>query len=307
MTSLIKTYCGTPQVISLLDGMMNDVNLSEDLHKRFEHSERYNQLPVKCYFNIISRANWRISTNSFADSKFVLPAPLRSSLDIFNEFYESVHQNRKLLILYTEGAVSVQISVSQHFSLDTILSPYQFAILALFQEQKVVKFSEMQRMLAISSATIKDSLKPLVFSRYRIVARITQSASTKVSGETKAGKGEIVESDEFVFQAKSANSGKWPSKIYYNSLSQKQQTKEQEGRRQAIESDRRYQLDATIVRIMKSRRSISISDLICEAQRMLASRFLPEIKFIKERVRCLVEQEYIGPDRIDGRVYVYIA
>jgi hypothetical protein len=59
----------------------------------------------------------------------------------------------------------------------------------------------------------------------------------------------------------------------------------------AVEEDRRHLVEATIVRIMKSRRTLPHNDLIAEVTKQLANRFSAQPAFIKRRVRGVC---YIG-------------
>lgn len=53
----------------------------------------------------------------------------------------------------------------------------------------------------------------------------------------------------------------------------------------SVEEDRRHLVEATIVRIMKSRRTLAHNDLIAEVTKQLANRFSAQPAFIKRRVR----------------------
>lgn len=48
-------------------------------------------------------------------------------------------------------------------------------------------------------------------------------------------------------------------------------------------------IQACLVRIMKDRKQISHNDLITEATRQLAGRFLPQPQLLKKRIESLIE------------------
>lgn len=48
-------------------------------------------------------------------------------------------------------------------------------------------------------------------------------------------------------------------------------------------------IQACLVRIMKDRKQMSHNDLITEATRQLASRFLPQPQLLKKRIESLIE------------------
>lgn len=62
--------------------------------------------------------------------------------------------------------------------------------------------------------------------------------------------------------------------------------------------EREFILDACIVRIMKSRKTIKHNELLPEIIKIV-NHFKPEIPFIKRRIESLIEREYIKRDDKD--------
>lgn len=71
--------------------------------------------------------------------------------------------------------------------------------------------------------------------------------------------------------------------------------------------DRSTQVDATLVRIMKSKREMTHAALSAEVISTLAPIFLPDIRLIKSRLERLIDQEYVERDKNDPKVYRYSA
>jgi cullin 3 len=74
-----------------------------------------------------------------------------------------------------------------------------------------------------------------------------------------------------------------------------------------LQEDRTHQLDATIVRILKTKKQISHNDLVAEVTRILSSKFVPVIAFIKKRIESLIERDYLTRDSGDNKIYRYVA
>jgi cullin 3 len=74
-----------------------------------------------------------------------------------------------------------------------------------------------------------------------------------------------------------------------------------------VEEDRRHLVEASIVRIMKARKTMAHNDLISEVMKQLSVRFAPSPGFIKKRVESLIEREYLERSESDHRVYNYLA
>ena len=74
-----------------------------------------------------------------------------------------------------------------------------------------------------------------------------------------------------------------------------------------IDKDRRYAIDAAIVRIMKSRKVLSYQQLVIECIKLLSPMFKPDIKVIKKRVEDLITRDYLERDEDDRNLFKYIA
>jgi len=74
-----------------------------------------------------------------------------------------------------------------------------------------------------------------------------------------------------------------------------------------VEEDRKHLVEAVIVRVMKSRKTLEHNQLVMEATRHLSSRFLPSPVLIKQRIEKLIEREYLERSQGDRRVYNYLA
>lgn len=67
----------------------------------------------------------------------------------------------------------------------------------------------------------------------------------------------------------------------------------------AVDEDRKYVIQATIVRIMKARKTLKNQALIQEVISQISQRFTPKIPDIKKAIETLLEKEYI--ERAEGQ------
>merc|ERR1712071_611453 len=69
-----------------------------------------------------------------------------------------------------------------------------------------------------------------------------------------------------------------------------------------VEEDRSIAVDASVVRIMKSRKTMQHNQLIAEVLSQLAF-FKPSPKVIKRRIEALIDREYLERSSEDNRTY----
>ena len=75
---------------------------------------------------------------------------------------------------------------------------------------------------------------------------------------------------------------------------------------ETVQEDRKYLIEAAIVRIMKTRKRLDHLSLVTEVTRQLLIRFKPDPTLIKRRIESLIDREYLERSQ-DRRVYNYLA
>lgn len=71
--------------------------------------------------------------------------------------------------------------------------------------------------------------------------------------------------------------------------------------------ERQCLLDASIVRVMKSRRTITHNALVSEVTSQVQNRFSPTPKDIKKRIESLMSREYMKRNSDDNQSYDYLS
>ena len=75
----------------------------------------------------------------------------------------------------------------------------------------------------------------------------------------------------------------------------------------AVLEDRKFYLQALIVRIMKAKKSLAHKDLVNEVIQESMSNFVPTQVFIKGVIDGLIEKEYLARDDRQRDMYNYLA
>lgn len=65
--------------------------------------------------------------------------------------------------------------------------------------------------------------------------------------------------------------------------------KEREETQEMVDEERKHQVEACIVRIMKSRKTMGHNDLVSEVAQQLVTRFQPSTGLIKKRIEGLID------------------
>ena len=82
---------------------------------------------------------------------------------------------------------------------------------------------------------------------------------------------------------------------------------EKDSTRATVDEDRKHAIEAAIVRIMKTRKSLEHQKLILEASTQLMRHFKPDPKQIKKRIEDLIAREYLERDTNNPNLYKYLA
>lgn len=74
-----------------------------------------------------------------------------------------------------------------------------------------------------------------------------------------------------------------------------------------LDKDRRYAIDAALVRTMKSRKVLQHQQLTMEVVQQLSRMFKADFKLIKKRIEDLMSREYLERDTANPNMIKYLA
>ena len=74
-----------------------------------------------------------------------------------------------------------------------------------------------------------------------------------------------------------------------------------------MEQDRSHEIQAAIVRIMKTKKEFGHNNLVGEVIEQVKSRFRPDVPQIKKNIESLIEKEYLERKQGSNQVYRYVA
>jgi len=315
MISKLKSECGH-QYTSKLEGMFQDMKLSEDIMKQYKNSfaspslargmaPRTGTTPamsssIDLKVSVLTSGFWPGPPGSPCE----LPPEVQDCCSRFETFYLAKHTGRKLYWQPQHGLADIkaQMPKTKH---ELNVTTYQMCILMLFNQHVTLTYKDLQ----VRSNIPLEELKRHLMSLY-----VNPKAKILVRRDPDKEKKDPEDSDQFMVNPQ-FESKLMRIKVPLVQLRSGETNLTAEGTDAAgsadvpatVEEDRKHLVEAVIVRVMKSRKTLEHNQLVMEVTRHLTSRFQPAPTLIKQRIEKLIEREYLERSNADRRVYNYLA
>ncbi len=212
----------------------------------------------------------------------------------FESFYETKTNHRRLKWLYSLGNANIKMNAKSSYMLQ----------LTTLQAIVIMRFSGVPSGSPLPFETIVDDLK----MPKDVVKSILHSLCCgsfvilKKADALKEDKS-IQETDRFFVNWEFQNVKK-TFRIPMTYVEDSNHNKKLEEKR--LEEDRTIVIEASIVRIMKSRKQLQHQQLVGEVLHQLTF-FKPDTSAIKRRIEALIDREYLERDSTDPTIYKYLA
>ncbi|KAJ4909086.1 Cullin-1 [Raphanus sativus] len=172
-------------------------------------------------------------------------------------------------------------------SIELIVSTYQAAVLCAFNNTERLTYQELLEQLNLSHEDLVRVLHSLSCAKYKFLNK--QPASKTIS-----------RTDSFEFNSKFTDKMR-RIKVPLPPVDDRKKVVED------VDKDRRYAIDASLVRIMKSRKVLPHQQLVSECVEQLSRMFKPDIKMIKKRIEDLISRDYLERDTENPNTFKYVA
>lgn len=223
-----------------------------------------------------------------------LPEELERCCETFNNFYLGIHTGRRLTWQFGLGTAEVKATfdggAKRH---ELVMNTYQMCIVLLFNGAERLTAMEIGEATNIEGGDLTRTLQSLTLVKGKNVL--------KKEPDTK----EVAPTDVFTVNDGFTNK-LYKVKVATNTAHKETEPEKQETRHR-IEEDRKPQIEAAIVRIMKSRRVLDHNAVVQEVTKQLSSRFIPNPTVIKKRIESLIERDFLERDATDRKNYRYLA
>ncbi|GAU42552.1 hypothetical protein TSUD_341780 [Trifolium subterraneum] len=280
----LKQQCGG-QFTSKMEGMVVDLTLARDNQLKFQEylNENSDVNPgIDLTVTVLTTGFWP----SYKSFDLSLPSEMVKCVEVFKGFYETRTKHRKLTWIYSLGTCNI-IGKFDPKTIELIVSTYQAAALLLFNTADKLSYSEIMTQLNLNNEDLVRLLHSLSCAKYKILIK---EPNTKT----------ISPNDSFQFNNKFTDKMR-RIKIPLPPVDERKKVIED------VDKDRRYAIDAAIVRIMKSRKVLGHQQLVLECVEQLGRMFKPDIKAIKKRIEDLITRDYLERDKDNPNTFKYLA
>ena len=285
----LKTECGY-QFTSKLEGMFTDMKTSEDTMQGFYASPfaETGDSPTLAV-QVLTTGSWPTQPSATCN----LPAEILGVCEKFRSYYLGTHTGRRLSWQTNMGTADLKATFGRGQKHELNVSTHQMCVLMLFNNADRLTYKETEQATEIPASDLKRCLQSMACVKGKNILRKEPMSK------------DIAEDDAFFVN------DKFSSKFYKVKIgtvvAQRESEPENQETRQRVEEDRKPQIEAAIVRIMKSRRVLDHNNIVAEVTKQLQSRFLPSPVLIKKRIESLIEREFLERDKVDRRLYRYLA
>lgn len=285
----LKTECGY-QFTSKLEGMFTDMKTSQDTMQSFYacHDPDLGDSPTLAV-QVLTTGSWPTQPSPQCN----LPTEILGVCEKFRSYYLGTHNGRRLSWQTNMGTADLKATFGKSQKHELNVSTYQMCVLMLFNNADILNYREIEQDTGIPTSDLKRCLQSLACVKGKNVLRKEPMSK------------DIAEDDAFFFN------DKFTSKFFKVKIgtvvAQRESEPENIETRQRVEEDRKPQIEAAIVRIMKSRRTLDHNNIVAEVTKQLQSRFLPNPVVIKKRIESLIEREFLERDKLDRKLYRYLA
>lgn len=286
MLSKLKQECGAA-FTSKLEGMFKDMECSKDFNLSFKQHMQHVESPggIEMTVNILTMGYWP----TYTPMEVHLPASMVKLQEIFKTFFYSKHSGKKLQWQSTLGHCVLKAKFAGGEKKELQVSLFQTLCLLLFNDGDEFSFEEIKTATAIEEGELKRTLQSLACGKARVLL--------------KNPKGKDVENgDKFLFNGGFKHK---LCRIKINQIQMKETPEENTTTTERVFQDRQYQVDAAIVRIMKTRKTLTHNLLISELYNQL--KFPVKPADLKKRIESLIDRDYMERDKENQNQYHYVA
>jgi len=266
MLTKLKSECGH-NFTHNLEQMFKDQEISRDEMISYKKSlSDTSKTTLDLQVSVLSAAAWP----TYPDVKVNLPSEVVGHIEGYDKHYKHKHTGRRLTWKHALAHSIVKAQFDRGAK-ELVVSGFQAIVLVLFNNigpDGDLSYEDIQKATSLVDAELQRTLQSLACAKFRIL--------------NKHPKGrEVNHTDTFTVNL-AFTDPKYRIKI--NQIQLKETTEENKETHERVALDRQYETQAAVVRIMKSRKVITHSNLVAEVIDQTKSRGAVEVSEIKKNI-----------------------
>ena len=277
MLAKLKSECGSSFTHNL-EQMFKDQELARDemtAYKGWLTGNGRSTGGVDLDVSILSAAAWP----TFPDVRVLLPKEVLDQINTFDKYYKNKHTGRRLTWKHNMAHCVIKAQFNRGPK-ELLVSSLQAAVLMLFNDVEdsnaakdsktagVLSYEQISQSTGLQGGELDRTLQSLACGRARVL--------------TKHPKGRDVAATDTFTVNKAFADPKFRVKI--NQIQLRETKEENRETHQRVAADRQFETQAAIVRIMKSRKTMTHAQLVAEVINQTKSRGAVDAGDIKANI-----------------------
>jgi hypothetical protein len=265
-----------------MEGMIQDKELSREYDVLFmSYLQVQNKtLPFQFGCQVLRMGCWP----SLDKVDVKLPADAAFACELFSAFYKDHRKHSRLDYVHSLGEVVLSAHFPKCGERKISMKPDQAILALLFNDRDSVTVHDASALTGLPEDLVKRHLDAMSKARHKFLTE--EPSSTFRFNESFISK-------ERKFTVPVGRT--------------KGEKLERELVQQEVEGDRKYQIRAKLVRIMKARQTLRFNDLVSELIEQSVPMFKPDLKVVKLQIEYLLEHEYLERNAQELDVLTYRA
>lgn len=282
--------------------MFHDATLlSQQFNEGFRKDLDPSQIPFEFIPVVLTSGAW--PSTSLAEGQLRVPVELQSIFTLFETSYKRQCGGRSLQWLgnYSNGTIRTNHALTVKRTFDAQVTHWQLVFLLLFNRfpnhtDALVSYQQFKDASGTSDdQTLQKSLVPLVKQKFILVV---DSGAETSSQRFQLNSGFTSPNRKLNFHLAMGGPLAQATELREDGLA---------GPTVQVNVERKYAVQAAIVRVLKSRRSMRYMDLQHEVGSVLSGRFKPTAQDIKTNLEVLLEKEFVERSPDDPSIFIYVS
>jgi hypothetical protein len=277
-----------------MTAMVQDRDATQPLNERFKKSAHAAALACEVSVQVLTASHWPpYKTDTLAP-----PPSLGQCMTAFSNFYRQANASRRLNWITMLGQAQVTLTYPRNAVKDVQCSVFQAAVLLTLSGAGQMSAQAVADALKMDLRAVKAQIGSMYLNKAFGLLALVDSAT----GQVAAPRSAIGDGDVFM-----CNPG-FTHKLRKIKLPPPTATRSAtEVKSDEMGALRKVQVDACVVRVMKSRRTLKHGDLVGEVIQQLSRLFSPTPVLVKGRIEELITRGYVKRSEDDRTIFEYVA